>query len=431
MRDHGVPGQRVAGLTSSVPAPDSAPTPGKRTPERVGWPVVIVLASLAAVAPIATDLYLPGFPELGADLAVSASGVQLTLTAFLVGMALGQLVMGPLSDRVGRRSPLIASAVVCVVAGAASALAPSLPVLLGARFLQGLAGAGGMVIGRAVIADLVTGRAAAKALTLVLTVGGVAPVLAPLVGSLLLGPVGWRGLMWCVTALCLAMLVGVLMVLPESLPVESRTASGTSLHRSVGSVLGRRSFLPPLGVFTLAFGLMMAYISASPFVYRSVVGWSEVGYGLAFGVNAIGLISAGWVSSRLVDRVEPARIARGSVAAQASAALAFVVLAATKAPTWTLPVAIFVAVAAGGGILGNSAAIAMGHVRDLAGTGSAVLGFSQFALGAVVSPIVGLGGESSALVPAVVMAACSASALLLSRTVAFGAGQRDSVTAVV
>ncbi|HET8987934.1 MAG TPA: multidrug effflux MFS transporter [Humibacillus sp.] len=408
-----------------MPAPH--PTPTSR--ERVGWPVVIVLASLAAVAPIATDLYLPGFPELGAELGVSTSGVQLTLTAFLVGMAVGQLVMGPLSDRVGRRGPLVGSAVVCVVAGAASALAPTLPVLLGARLLQGLAGAGGMVIGRAVIADLVTGRAAAKALTLVLTVGGVAPVLAPLVGGLLLGPVGWRGLLWTVTGLCLAMLIGVLLALPESLPRERRSAAGTSLRRSVGSVLGRPSFLPPLGVFTLAFGLMMAYIAASPFVYRTVVGLSEVGYGLAFGVNAIALISAGWVSSRLVDRVDPGRLVRTAVAVQLVAALAFVALAAAGAPPWTLPVAILVAVAAGGGILGNSAAIAMGTVRDLAGTGSALLGFSQFALGAVVSPLVGLGGESSALVPAVVMAACSAGALLLSRHAAFGSRDRAPVTA--
>ncbi|GAA2165846.1 DHA1 family bicyclomycin/chloramphenicol resistance-like MFS transporter [Humibacillus xanthopallidus] len=407
-----------------MPSPD--PTTTSR--EGVGWAVVVVLASLAAVAPIATDLYLPGFPELGTELGVSTSGVQLTLTAFLVGMAVGQLVMGPLSDRVGRRPPLVASAVVCVVAGAASALAPSLPVLLGARLLQGVAGAGGMVIGRAVITDLVTGRAAAKALTLVLTVGGVAPVLAPLVGGLLLAPVGWRGLLWTVTALCLAMLVGVLVALPESLPAERRTTAATSLRRSVASVVRRRGFAPPLSVFTLAFGLMMAYIAASPFVYRTVVGLSEVGYGIAFGVNAAALISAGWVSSRLVDSTEPGRIVRTCLVVQLAATLAFVTLAAAGAPTWTLPPAILVAVAAGGGILGNSAAIAMGHVRDLAGTGSALLGFSQFALGALVSPLVGLGGEGSALVPAIVMAACSAFALLISRNAAFGTTKRAPVT---
>jgi len=142
--------------------------------QAVRWPTLIVLASLAAVAPVSTDLYLPGFPELGDDLDASASGVQLTLTAFLVGLAVGQLVMGPLSDRYGRRTPLIASTTVCVVAGVVCAVAPTLPILVGGRLVQCLAGAGGMVIGRAVLADLVTGKAAAKAFTLMLTVGGAA-----------------------------------------------------------------------------------------------------------------------------------------------------------------------------------------------------------------------------------------------------------------
>src|SRR3954447_24425662 len=193
---------------------------GTSAPERAGvirWPLLLVLASLAAVAPVATDLYLPGFPAMGDDLGADASGVQLTLTAFLVGLAFGQLVMGPLSDRLGRRTPLVASAAVCVVAAVVCALAPHLGVLVVARLVQGFAGAGGMVIGRAVIADLVTGAAAAKAFTLMLTVGGVAPVLAPLVGGLLAGPVGWRGMLWAVTGLCLVMFLGVVLVLRETL----------------------------------------------------------------------------------------------------------------------------------------------------------------------------------------------------------------------
>ncbi|MBI4944361.1 MAG: multidrug effflux MFS transporter [Actinobacteria bacterium] len=392
-----------------------APAPAAVTAGRVTWPLLVVLASLAAVAPIATDLYLPGFPEMGAALAAPPSGVQLTLTTFLVGLAVGQLVTGPLSDRFGRRRPLVLTTAASVAAGAVCALAPNLPVLAGARFVAGLAGAGGLVIGRAVIADLVEGRAAARAFTLMLTVGGVAPVLAPLVGGLLVGQVGWRGLLWTVVALCVAMLAGVLLVVPETLPEQARGGERLPLRRAVRTVLGRPGYAAPMAVFALAFGVMMAYIAASPFVYRNVLGLSAVGYGVMFGVNAAGLTAAGALSARFVDRVDPARIVRAALVVQVAATVGFAALAAASAPSWTYAVAIWVAVVANGGILGNASALAMGHVRDVAGSGSAVLGFAQFVLGALVSPLVGLGGETSALVPALVMAGASVLALGVSR----------------
>jgi MFS transporter, DHA1 family, multidrug resistance protein len=382
---------------------------------QVRWPTLLVLASLAAVAPVATDLYLPGFPGLGDDLGVGASAVQLTLTSFLAGLALGQLVMGPLSDRYGRRRPLILSATVCVVAGVACATAPNLAVLVAARLVQGLAGAGGMVIGRAVIADLVTGRAAARAFTLMLTVGGVAPVLAPFVGGLLSTVVGWRGMLWTVAGLCAAMLVGVVVVLHETRPPEARAGRDTSYAAAIRVVARTRGYWPPVAVLALSFAMMMAYISASPFVYQNVVGLSAIGYGIAFGVNAVGLISAGWVSARLVERAEPQRLVRACVSVQLAATAAFLALALAEAPTWLLPVPIFVAVSMNGGVMGNSAALAMSHVREVAGTGSAVLGCSQFTLGALVSPLVGLGGEESAVVPAAVMATASLLGWLVSR----------------
>jgi MFS transporter, DHA1 family, multidrug resistance protein len=160
---------------------------------------------------------------------------------------------------------------------------------------------------------------------------------------------------------------------------------------------------------------MMAYISASPFVYQNVVGLSAVGYGIAFGVNAIGLVATGWVASRLVDRVEPAALVRRFLSVQLSATVVLVGLAATGAPAWLLPPSIFVAVSCNGGVMGNAAALAMSQVREVAGTGSAVLGCTQFTLGAVVSPLVGLGGEHSALVPALVMAVTSALGFAASR----------------
>jgi MFS transporter, DHA1 family, multidrug resistance protein len=159
----------------------------------------------------------------------------------------------------------------------------------------------------------------------------------------------------------------------------------------------------------------MAYISSSPFVYQHVVGLSEVEYGVAFGLNAVGLIGSGWVASRLIDRWTPGQVLRVAIAVQLAAVCTYVVLAAAGAPTWTLPLSIFFAVASNGGIMGNSAALAMSMVRPVAGAGSAVLGFSTFAVGALVSPLVGLGGEDSALVPALVMAVACSLSFTLSR----------------
>jgi len=284
-----------------------------------------------------------------------------------------------------------------------------------ARLVQGFAGAGGMVIGRAVIADVVSGPAAARAFTLMLTVGGVAPVLAPLVGGLLADPVGWRGMLWTVTALCLAMLVGVLAVVPETHPDERRSRDTVASMTAMRVVVANAAYRGPVAVFALSFGVMMAYISASPFVYQSVIGLSEVGYGVAFGVNAAGLIAAGWVTSRLVSRWTPRTLVRSAVTLQLLSCLAYVALALGSAPAWTYAAPIFLAVMCNGAIMGNAAALAMAEVRAVAGAGSAVLGFSQFALGAAVSPLVGLGGEASAVVPALVMAVASAVGFVVSR----------------
>ena len=390
------------------------PTQTGPAPADVGIrpPLLLTLALLAALAPFATDLYLPGFPAIAVALDTDASGVQLTLTTFLVGLAFGQLVTGPLSDRLGRRGPLIVSAAVCVLAGVATALTPNLAVLVVARLIQGFTGAGGMVIGRAVIADLVTGRAAAKAFTLMLTVGGVAPVVAPLVGGLLAGPVGWRGMLWAVVVLCVLMLAAVLAFVPETRPPSA--APAMPFREAFRKVLAARGYWGHTAVFALGFAVMMAYISSSPFVYQNVLGLNEVQYGVAFGINAAGLIATGAVVSRLVDRVSPNRIVTAALALQISAVGLLVLLVVLGAPVWTYAVAIFCVVLSNGGILGTSAALAMAHVREVAGTGSAVMGFSQFALGAVVSPLVGLGGEDSALVPALVMALSSLLAMTAS-----------------
>lgn len=372
--------------------------------ERV-W--ITVLALLTSIAPLATDMYLPALPRVVDDLGSTASGVQLTLTAFLVGLALGQLVIGPLSDARGRRPLLLVGAAVCALAGGAAALAPGVGFLVGARFVQGFAGAAGIVLARAVIVDRTSGRRTAQLFTLMMAINGVAPVVAPLIGSALVGPVGWRGIFLVLAGLAGLMLVGVLTAVPETLPVGRRRTGGLrSTVADIGSVLRRGPYVAWTLVLALSFSTMFAYISGSSFVLQDVLGLSTAGYAAAFASNAAGLVLVSVLGARW--DVDPRRKATTGVAILVTAAAALLVVTAVGAPTWPVLVLLFLAVSSLGLVMGNATALATNHVRDVAGTGSALLGALQFGLGAAVSPLVG----SSAVAMAAVMLAASGLAVV-------------------
>jgi DHA1 family bicyclomycin/chloramphenicol resistance-like MFS transporter len=388
---------------------ESASAPGRG----ITTPLLLALALLSAVAPVATDLYLPAFPEMAGVLDASASAVQLTLMAFLLGITLGQLVFGPLSDRFGRLWPLLTGTVLCVAASAVAALAPNIEVLTGARFAQGFTGAAGMVIGRAIVSDLATGKAAARAFSLMMIVGGVAPVIAPFAGSLLVGQVGWRGILWVVCAVVVLMFVVTATVVRESHPKsrrqELRAATAGSTARRA---LLTRTYAGHTVAFAFGFSVMMAYISASPFVFQTMMGMTPVQYGLTFGVNALGISVMSALSARLSQRFAVRTLLGVGLLTAAAAAVVLLCLVVTGAPVWTLAVPIFVAVASQGLILGNATALALAAVPHHAGTGSAVLGALQFGVGALVAPLVGLGGEHTALPLALVMSGCAALAVV-------------------
>ncbi|WP_036320307.1 multidrug effflux MFS transporter [Microbacterium indicum] len=379
----------------------------------IGAGLLLVLALLQAVTPFATDLYLPAFPAMTADLSTSATGVQLTLTAFLVGIAAGQLVFGPLSDRYGRRTPLVVGAVIFVLSSAAAVVAPTVGVLIAARVVQGLSGAAGMVLGRAVISDLAVGPAAARAMSLMMIVGGVAPVVAPLIGGVIADPLGWRGVLAVVAVIALASLVAVVFGVRESLPRERRDAMRADKARE-GSALAPLATWGYLGytlAFAFGFGVMMAYISASPFIYQTMMGLGTLEYSLLFGVNALALMVVSAASAKLVDRVPAERLMGLGLGISAVGAALFLLIAATGAPVWLLAVAVFVAVAPLGLVLGNGSALALAAVPRAAGSASAVLGAAQFGLAAVISPLVSVAGEDTAMPCAIVMVASAAAAL--------------------
>ncbi|MEU0498129.1 multidrug effflux MFS transporter [Mycobacterium sp. NPDC006124] len=372
-------------------------SPAENRPAITG-PLLLVLALLSAVAPFATDLYLSAFPTMTGDLRTSATSVQLTLTAFLVGIALGQLVFGPLSDRLGRLRPLVVGSALCLIASAATALAPTVDVLIAARFAQGVTGAAGMVIGRAIISDLAVGAAAARAFSLMMLVGGIAPVVAPVLGSVLVGPLGWRGVLWVVFGIVAAMFVGVVAVVRETHTAERRTAarSDRTGSPSVLRALRSRVYLGNALAFAFAFATMMAYISASPFVYQVMMGFSQVQYGIAFGVNALGLAAVSAVSARLAGARSIRGLAGTGLALCLAAVVVIAVVVALGAPAWLLAVPLWVVVSSLGLVFGNATALALAGVAGVAGSASAALGALQFGLGAVVSPLVGIGGEHTA-----------------------------------
>lgn len=375
--------------------------------------LLVMLALLAAVAPFSTDLYLPAFPQIASELDVQASGVQLTLTAFLLGVAGGQLIFGPLSDRFGRFRPLIIGSAICIIAAVAAAAAPSLSALIAARLVQGLSGAASMVIGRAIIADLSVGAASARAFTLMMTIGGVAPVIAPTVGGLLVTGLGWRGVLWVLVGLTALMLAGILAVVPESRPAKTRSAAAGIGRGALMRALKAGRFPGYVLLFGCSFATLMSYISASPFLYQSMMGFSPAVFGALFGANALGMVSCGFMSARLVRRIPARRILSAALPVLVSmVALVFAVVATGVPIVWAAPV-IFIAVSSLGFIMGNTTALPLGEVREAAGAGSALLGSTQFVFGAVVSPLTGLAGEHSAWPMAILMLTAAALALAL------------------
>ncbi|KJF19785.1 MULTISPECIES: multidrug effflux MFS transporter [Rhodococcus] len=381
--------------------------------------IIATLALLAAVAPLAIDMYLPAFPEMSVEFDTSASAVQLTLTTFLVGLALGQLVFGPLSDRYGRRPLLLIGTAACAVFSAGAALAPSIELLAAARFVQGFAGAAGIVLGRAVISDRARGAAAAKLFSLLVVINAVAPVIAPLLGGVVVTNFGWRGVFWVLTVLSALMFVCVLALVSETLPKELRTTGGAAaMLGEARNVLRNRRYVGFTLAYAFAFGVMFAYISASPFVLQNVHGLSTAWYTVVFTVNAVGLVifsvANGGVVAKLGDRVT-LRIGLTLLAVFSAGML----INALAGPVlWITLIALWCTMASLGLVIANATTLALGEARQAAGTGSAVLGALQFLLAAAISPLVGIGGEGTALPMAIAMvvsALIALSALALTR----------------
>lgn len=379
--------------------------------------LVLILGSLTALGPLSIDMYLPALPMLTRDLQTGPSQIQMTLSACILGLALGQLVIGPWSDTIGRRRPLFAGLAVYVVASLGCTVAPTADWLIGLRFCQGLGGSAALVIAMSVTRDLYHGAEAARFFSLLMLVMGLAPILAPLLGAQFLWLWSWHAIF---VALAVAGLLSIAVTgrfLPETLPREKRHPAGIgAMLQAFGVVLRDRAFLGYALAGGLSFAAMFAYIAGSPFVLQKIYGLSPQAFSMVFGANAFGLIGFSQVNGRLVHRAGPRRMMAVGVFAALVGGIALLAVFLGGGPLTALLGALFLVVAAQGLIAPNASALALVNHARTAGSASALLGTFRFALGAMAAPLVGAAGEATAWPMAAVIAASCLAAVIVFLT---------------
>ena len=386
-------------VTTRPVVPPVAPARPEPLSRRRHAQLIVVLGSLIALGPLTIDMYLPAFPQLADDLDASTSAVQLTLTGMLGGLAFGQLVIGPLSDAFGRRRPLLLGLVAHLVASLACAVAPSVELLSVVRVVQGFSGAAISVVALATVRDLFSGSAVARTMSRLMLVIGLAPILAPSLGGLVLQWTDWRGI-FVVLAVAALLLVGVAFFgLEESLPVERRrSARVRATLRTYRSLFHDRTFVALVLIAGLMFSSLFVYVSGASFVLQEGYGLDATTFALVFGANSLALTVASQLNPRLIGRFGPANVLTFAIGMSAVSATALIVAGATGVgglPGVLAPM--MLVLAAAGLAMPNTPALALTRHGEAAGTASALLGFSQFGVGAIVAPLVGLFGGTSAV----------------------------------
>ena len=358
------------------------------------------------------DAYLPGLPELAHDFGASPSAAQVTVTTYLLGLALGQLLSGPVSDVHGRRRPLVAGMAVFTVTTLACSLAPSLFVLAGMRLVQGTSAAVGVAVGRAIVRDLYAGAAGARYLSRLMMVIGLAPILAPVIGGQLLRFTSWRGVFVALSVLGLALTAIGARLLPETLPRERRRAAGLGITlRTFAQLLADPRFVGFVLIVGLGGGAMIGYVAGSSFVLQDVYGASPQLYGVLFGLNAVFLVAGAQVNAHLLATRSPRSLLRVGLVMLVVAGVALVVIVSLpKAGLATVMAPLMLQMASWSFVQANALALALTDHPAVAGTAAALLGVSQYAFGAFTAPLVGLGGSDTALPMALVIAACAVGA---------------------
>jgi len=381
----------------------------------MNFKTILILGALSAFAPLAIDFYLPGFPAMAAHFGTDEKHIQTTLAAYFLGLSIGQLIYGPIADRFGRRLPLLFGVGVFTLASLACAFAPTLEWLVIARFVQAMGGCAGMVVSRAIVSDTCDAIGSAKVFSQLMLVMGLAPILAPLLGGLLVNTWGWQWIFILLTLFSAGCAVAVTLGLPESLPAHQPRQPLSGALKMYGRLLMDRVFIGHALTGGTAMAGMFAYIAGSPFVFIKLYGVPAEHYGWLFGSNAAGFILVAQVNARLLARRGPLKMLGMGVRVYAAAGLVLLGISAWQPQAlWPLLVPLFVCLASLGCIVPNSSACAMSGQGARAGSASALLGCLQFSLAAGVASLVSALHDGTAVPMSLVIAGCGVCAFTLA-----------------
>jgi MFS transporter, DHA1 family, multidrug resistance protein len=380
--------------------------------------LVLVLGALSAIGPLTIDTYLPALPELTTELSATDSQAQLTITGLLVGLGIGQLIIGPWSDVVGRRRPLLLGLAAHGFMSLLCAVAPSIELLIVTRTLQGLCGAAVAVVAMATVRDLFSGVRAAQLLSRLILVLGIAPIVAPSVGSALLQWTSWRGIFVVLAVAAVALLAVAWFGLPETLPYDRRRpGSIRGSLRAYGALFSDRLFLIMVGVAGLMFATLFAYIAGAPFLLQEIFGLSPQQFGLAFSSTAVGLILMTQLNPILLRRYSPVQVLTAGVVVAFLSALTLLATAVTEfGGLLGIMIPLWFVVSCAGLSFPNAPAIALSRHGEAAGTAAALLGATQFVIGGAVAPVVGAFANGTAVPMAAIVVGTTgvAATLILS-----------------
>lgn len=416
-----VPASAVAGLAHPAPAGATADAPVHRPDARH----VLLLGVMAALPAVSTDIYLPSLPDVARDLGSSAAAAQLTIAGMMIGGAVGQLVIGPVSDRFGRRAPVLVGVALHVVTSLLCAIAPAMLPLIALRVAQGFFNASATVVAMALIRDRFVGSDASRLMSRLMLVIGVAPLFAPSLGGLIAGQWGWRAVFVVLALFGAALWVVVLLRMPETLPPERRRTGGVrTALAGYAHLLRDRHFVALAVIPGLMMAVLMSYVVASPFVLREGYGLSEHQFALLFAVNGAGLVLGAQVNAAVVRRVSPLRILRvAQVLAVVMTGVLLVVTLTGAGGLWGLLVVLWLVLALVNFAPPNASALALGRHGAIAGTAAAFIGGCQAGLAGLVSNVSGLfGGGAVAMASVMAGASLLALAVLALATPAFRRG---------
>lgn len=376
--------------------------------------VVLLLGSLTAFGPLSMDMYLPALPIVAEDLHTTTSLAQLSLTACLIGLAVGQLVFGPLSDIQGRRKPLISTLIVYAVASVLCAFSTHIWVFIGLRFVQGVSGAAGIVIARASARDMYSGKELTKFVALLALVNGAAPILAPIIGGGILNFATWHTVFYTLGIIGLVMFIAVLFFLPETLPEQNR-ADGNffAVVKTFGRLIKDPVFMGIASTQAFISASMFAYIAGSPFVLQNIYNVTPQQFSLFFALNGVGIIIAAQATGRLSNYFKEVNLLLTGILISFTGSILLFIVVWQELSLVMIAIALFLVVSSLGMVSTTAFSLGMETQGDAAGSASAFLGLLPFLGGGLVSPLVGIAGDMTAWPMGIIILLCSSSALLL------------------